>query len=807
MISRCFASLKVVTAFALLLILCTATVPAQVSADLGDFKTATKAWRITYAAPIDLAVSPASEAERARVWQMTGPFGGDVTALAIDPRSSDRIIVGASDGQLFRSTDGGQIWRRLRPGIKMPGFAVTQIMFDHMRPSTIYVCLKQVKDALDDATGGGLFISQDDGASWREIATLRGHSVRGLVQAAKDANVFVAVARDGIYRSLDHCASWRRISPEGDRELTGFHSAAIDPRDIDTIFVGTWHLPWKTYDGGQTWKLAGMKDTGMVDDSDIFSIQIDEANPNAMWMSACSGIYRSTDASKNWTKVKGIPYSSRRTQVIYQHPTQPEIVFAGTIEGLWRSVKGGAADTWRQVSSRVVINAVAVHPSRPERIFVATDHYGILISNDSGETYEMSNAGFISRYVNTVVADRTARGRIYAGVLNDEANGGFFISEDGGITWKQSVEGMGTRDVYSIYQSETTPETLYAGTNHGLFRSDDRGRNWVQAKKPEPETVPPTNQQASVDPAAAASPAALKAANNTPQRKPKQPVKVVAKQGKGKKAPVTARRNVKTVAAKKPVPPPPVKSPDPFVDLQNQVYMLTPIKLRKTEPVLGEAQSTSTDQPRVGSSYGLIASTWDGLFRSDDEKQGWKELKLYADSTVSANARNITVLATSPHAPGLLLVGTGDGLLISRDNGESFALLSLVEKKSNDNPTHIRAIIFDPRTADTIYVGTTEGFFRSFDGGRTWEQRGGGMPMLVEVTALSVNPQVPDELYLNDYLRSTLFHSIDRGKNWEPLNVSVLPSTRLLMLIADPFNQNRLYAGSYSGGVYVMSRQ
>lgn len=804
MILRPFCQLKTMASFAFLLSFCAASVPAQVTAELEEFRNATKAWRITYVAPIDLAVSPASEFERARVWQMTGPFGGDVTALAIDPRNSDRIIVGASDGQLFRSTDGGQIWRRLRPGIKMPGFAVTLIVFDHARPGTLYVCLKQLKDAKDDATGGGLFSSQDGGESWREIAALRGHSVRGLTQAAKDANVFVAVARDGIYRSLDHCATWRRITPENDRELSGFHSAAIDPRDIETIYVGTWHLPWRTTDGGQTWKLAGMKDTGMVDDSDIFMIQIDAANPDAMWMSACSGIYRSTDASNNWSKVKGIPYSSRRTQVIYQHPTLPEVVFAGTIEGLWRSVKGGAADTWRQVSSRFVINAIAVHPDRPERVFVGTDNYGVLVSNDGGETYEMSNAGFISRYVNTVVADRTERKRIYAGVLYDDANGGFFISEDGGITWQQSVEGMGVRDVFSIYQSETDPDTLYAGTNHGLFRSADRGRNWTQVKKPEP--APPVDQL-SADSAATAPTAAVQTAKNTQPRKPKQPVRALRTAAKtGKKTSPATRRTIKPAVAKKPAPAP--APPDPFVDLQSQVFLLTPLKLRKPETALNEAQTASTGQSSNAGHDGLLAFTWDGLFRSEDEKQGWKELKLSAEATAATNARlTIKALATSPHAPGLLLVGTDDGLLISRDNGDSFAPLPLGEKRADDKPARVRVIVFDPRTAATIYAGTAEGFFRSLDGGRTWEQRGGGMPTLVEVTAISVNPQFPDELYLGDHLRGALYHSIDRGKNWEPLDISALPSVRLLTLIADPFNQNRLYAGSYSGGVYVMSRQ
>ena len=67
------------------------------------------------------------------VWQMTGPFGGDVMSLAVDPRNSDRILIGAQDGQLFRSTDGGATWRRLRPGLGTTGFALTVILFDRAR--------------------------------------------------------------------------------------------------------------------------------------------------------------------------------------------------------------------------------------------------------------------------------------------------------------------------------------------------------------------------------------------------------------------------------------------------------------------------------------------------------------------------------------------------------------------------------------------------------------------------------------------------------------------------------------------------
>ena len=68
---------------------------------------------------------------------------------------------------------------------------------------------------------------------------------------------------------------------------------------------------------------------------------------------------------------------------------------------------------------RLVINAIAIHPDRPDRVYLGTDDYGILISNDGGETYEPSNAGFINRQVRVVLADHTERNRIYAGVIFD----------------------------------------------------------------------------------------------------------------------------------------------------------------------------------------------------------------------------------------------------------------------------------------------------------------------------------------------------------------------------------------------------
>src|SRR5262249_18194262 len=774
--------------------------------------------------------------------------------------------------------------------------------------------------------GGGVLISENDGQSWSMLEGMRGRSVRNMAQSSKDPNVLVAAARDGIYRTGDRGQTWERITPANDPELKGFHSVAIDPRDANVIYVGTHHLPWKTTDAGRTWKLAASKEKGMIDDSDIFAIHIDASDPDTVLMSACSGIYRSRNASETWTKIQGIPYTSRRTHVIYQHPTRPEVIFAGTTEGLWLSTDNGKPDSWRRMTSlRMVINSIAIHPGRPDRVFLGTDDNGVLISVDGGEGYESSNAGFINRQVRAVVADKMERGRVYAGVIFDRVNGGFFISEDGGVTWNQSMSGMGVRDVYSIYQSDSDPATIYAGTNHGLFRSDDRGSSWRQVKKEEKEEKE-EKVGLSVAPSGAAPESATAAPENDPvnlsapissppkaaKTRSKRPVRARAKSSNRKTAggnsarasrlkskkgrqrqselaqsaksakqirstkqdesarsakqtrstrPDESARSAKTtrrprstrpdVAARstkqtktgrttktnKPVKPSKsVKPTKPegeiFVDLQNQVFAIltfTPAIVATSNDANNGARdsqpsSTPSDQSTQSSQSSqpsqlsqpsqpsqpswMIASTWNGLFITEDEKKGWREIKFPKASERTgrggddATRAKINAIATNPNVPGAIFIGSDEGFSIPGHTGES-----LNQMRLDEDIRRIGSIAFHPRNAATIYVGAATGFFRSLDGGHTWENRGGGMPLVTDVGAIALSAANPNEIYLSDESRGALFHSKDCGTNWVKVDISQLPSLKLWSLVSDPFDSNRIYVGSFSGGVYVMSRK
>ena len=173
-----------------------------------------------------------------------------------------------------------------------------------------------------------------------------------------------------------------------------------------------------------TWH--NLKD-GILDDSDVFSIIVDPKVPSRVYASACSGIYKSDNGAEVFHRVQGLPHSAIRTRVLKQDPQRPSIVYAGTTGGLWKTVDGGAK--WSLVSTTdLIVNDVLIDPRDPERVLLATDRRGVLVSNDGFKHYTASNRGFTHRVVGDVIADRKDPNRIYVGVVNDKDSGGFFVS-------------------------------------------------------------------------------------------------------------------------------------------------------------------------------------------------------------------------------------------------------------------------------------------------------------------------------------------------------------------------------------------
>ena len=105
-----------------------------------------------------------------------------------------------------------------------------------------------------------------------------------------------------------------------------------------------------------------------------------------VYVSACSGIYKSVNAGDLFRRIQGIPHSAIRTRVLKQDPQRRTILYAGTTGGLWKTFDGGT--TWELYSApNVIVNDILIDPRQPDRVLLATDRGGVLASDNGFDHY------------------------------------------------------------------------------------------------------------------------------------------------------------------------------------------------------------------------------------------------------------------------------------------------------------------------------------------------------------------------------------------------------------------------------------
>ncbi len=412
-----------------------------------------------------LAAAPSG----AQSWRRLGPTGGNVISLAA--ATDGTVYLGTPDGHIFVSSDRGTHWQIAgRVDARLDG-VVQRLIADPKTPGRILAAVW----FQDSTHGGGVFESLDRAQHWKP-AGLGGEAVRALELSPSNPKIWVAGTRSGVFRSSDDAGSWERITRADDGELQNVDSLAIDPANSEIIYVGTYHLPWKTIDGGNNWTSIA---TGMIDDSDIMSLRIDAGNPQRIFSSACSGIYRSEDAGASWTKLQGIPYSSRRTQQIAQDPKNPSTLFAATTEGLWQTSDYG--ESWTRITPReTVANTVLIlspgSADNQTRILAGMEAQGILRNGASAVSFEPSNEGFSHRIISTIASDSRDPSHLLARA--DGFGNSLLETRDAGLTWSEFSASHPPKTIAEIFSSSNGWWVFFL--EGGAARFDPEKGNWRQ---------------------------------------------------------------------------------------------------------------------------------------------------------------------------------------------------------------------------------------------------------------------------------------------------------------------------------------
>jgi photosystem II stability/assembly factor-like uncharacterized protein len=298
------------------------------------------------------------------------------------------------------------------------------------------------------------------------------------VHPANPRIVYVS-ASHGVLKTRDGGSTWSPVN-EG-LEHSQVLAFAIDPTASSTIYAGTFaNAIYKSADGGQRWRPAnvGMKEHVSV----VNAFATYPPDPQIIYAATTVGPYRSNNGGESWEEtVHGM--ESVYTVAIAFDPRVPEVMYAGTSGGMYKSRDRGTR--WTLINQGLIagevgtamalgVNAISVDPQDTDRLVIATGK-GIFVSRNGGLRWESRSVGAVVPFMTALQRDPGDRMTLYAG-----GDTGVFLSRDGGETWTAVTAGPNPRVVRALAVDPSNPGVVYAGTQNGLFKSTDGGTTWFR---------------------------------------------------------------------------------------------------------------------------------------------------------------------------------------------------------------------------------------------------------------------------------------------------------------------------------------
>ncbi len=237
-----------------------------------------------------------------------------IARIRIHPTNPDLVYVAAlghpygrnAERGVFRSKDGGQSWQKVLYRDDRSG--AVDLVLDPRHPEVMFAALWDANrtpwSLTSGGPGSGLFKSSDGGDHWTEITRNPGLPAGvvgkiGVAVSGADSNRVYAIVENengGVFVSDDAGATWKRSSEDRSLRQRAFYYTRIyaDPQAKDTVYVLNTGF-YKSTDGGKTYRQL------RPPHGDNHDLWIDPANPQRMINSNDGGANVSLNGGQSWT--------------------------------------------------------------------------------------------------------------------------------------------------------------------------------------------------------------------------------------------------------------------------------------------------------------------------------------------------------------------------------------------------------------------------------------------------------------------------------------------------------------------------
>ncbi len=763
-------------------------------------------------------------------WRQVGPpnMSGRVSDLAVPPGGeASTIYVAASAGGIWKTTNNGCSWEQVFEGGKTA--AVGDIAIAPSNPNVIYAGMGEPHSRNSISWGDGVWKSTDAGETWRHLGLEYTYHIGRIAVDPRDPQVVYVAALGnlwdrtkgdrGLYKSEDGGQTWNKL--KGFDDGTGFYDVFIDPNNPDVVWATSWErerMPWvfesgggpnngiwKSIDAGLTWEriegngLPPSEGNGKSSievfpgDSDIIyariesfteepreeepadeteRLQPDDPRARRRGSRNLGGTYMSRDGGESWERVdrrNGRPFYYCQLRI---DPNDADTVYL--VDGSLYKMNVPAAkaaledpEAARESSGvqnitgnhHVDFHAAWVDPTNSDHLVVGSDG-GVSISWDGGQTWDFLDNLALGQFY-AVSYDMATPYNVYGGLQDNGTWGG--PSEtltSTGILLRDWTFFMGGDGFHAQVDPEDPDLILYGESQGGNITRVNQATGQskgIRPRLPQPPREDWTEEQR----------------------------RFMANRGYGTQSNVIN-------------PPEGVGRNDLRFNWSSPI-LLSPHNPR-TVYFGGQFLFKSVDR---GDSWQVISPD---LTTNDEEKYTARNR---GDSQTGAeNHCTIITIGESPLIPGLIWVGTDDGLLhVTRDGGTTWTAVrdnvGGVPRNtwvSRVRPSGFAAgrcyVTFDGhRTGDTAtYVYVTEDF------GQTWLKLGGGLPTDDPAYVITEDPVNENLLYVGT--ESGVYLSLDRGENWQRFNNN-LPVAPVHDLVVHP-REHDLIIATHGLSLWIM---
>src|SRR5216683_1046716 len=442
---------------------------------------------------------------------------GRVSALAFGA-STSTIYLGAANGGVWKSTNGGVNWTPLTDQQKSLAVGAIAVK-PNANPAldVIYVSTGEGNSACDSEFGQGVLKSTNGGTTWTQLAAgtfdrltfskialvpgggtagadlLYGATTVGFSNATASECTFASAMVAGLFKSIDGGVTWTLLSGSGGLPAGGFGAGTatdvvVDPTNPATVFAAircAGCAPggvWKSVNSGGTWTQLS---TGIPTSARRIALSMVTTGgtpvgtvlyaARSAFGSDFDTVYKSTDRGVTWTPggalpAVGGPGCLSEGQEFYDlfvaaDPATPAIVYLG-LSGIYRSADGGASWSFIGAGTHADYHSIVVNSAG---LFAGNDG-GITKSTNSGATWDSSlNTQLgITQFQGIGLSPGT--GTILTGGTQDNGTNQYNLTS-AGLSWDHSDDGDGG---FALIDQQLTSTFFAEHFNTSSFLSLDR---------------------------------------------------------------------------------------------------------------------------------------------------------------------------------------------------------------------------------------------------------------------------------------------------------------------------------------------